>query len=49
MGPAEHLDRGREYYDEGRYEEAAREFGKAIELSPAFAEAYTGRGYAYQR
>ena len=40
-------DRGIEYFDEGRYEEAFADFTKAIELSPNDAMHYYNRGSAY--
>src|SRR5215204_1440714 len=43
-----HNNRGVEYADTKRdYDEAIREYTKAIELNPQFAEAYYNRGIAY--
>jgi len=43
-----HLIRGRFFRDEGQVEEAAKEFEKAIELKPDYAEAYYRLGLVYQ-
>ncbi|MBM4432468.1 MAG: tetratricopeptide repeat protein [Chloroflexi bacterium] len=43
----ESYNRGCELLDEGEYDEAIDEFTKAIELDPAYADAYSNRGWAY--
>jgi len=44
-------NRGIVYYNKGDYDQAIKEFTKAIELNPGFAEAYGNRGttYAHQK
>ncbi len=42
-----HLDEGEELARQGRLDEAIKEFTKAIELDPLFAETYNGRGLVY--
>ena len=43
----EQYDLGVRYLSEGNYEEAILAFTAAIEIDPARAEAYVGRGDAY--
>lgn len=42
-----HLKKGRIYRRKGEYEEAIKEYTKAIELKPDYVEAYFGLGCAY--
>ncbi|MCL1911756.1 MAG: tetratricopeptide repeat protein [Leptospirales bacterium] len=41
------LNRGKDFYAAGSFDNAIREFGRAIALAPDFAEAYFYRGVAY--
>ena len=47
LSAEDHVELGREYRDQGKLEEAAVEFEKAIELDPKDAEAYRNLGTAY--
>lgn len=49
MHPVEHLMLGEQDLQEGRLQDAAREFSAAIELMPENAEAHNGLGAAYGR
>lgn len=47
-GPArDHYEAGLDWYDQGKYEYAIDEYGKAVELKPDFAQAYAKRGEAW--
>lgn len=41
------LNQGNKYFDEGKYNEAIREYTKAIEADPNLVEPYTNRASAY--
>ncbi|MCK9614063.1 MAG: tetratricopeptide repeat protein [Candidatus Omnitrophica bacterium] len=41
------LEKGKQFYEEHKYDEAITEYNKAIELNPNYAEAYNNRGVAY--
>jgi tetratricopeptide (TPR) repeat protein len=43
----DHHNKGVDYFEEGRLEDAIAEYGKAIELEPRYAEAYNNRGFAH--
>jgi len=43
----EHFNQGEKYIDLYQYGKAVKEFTKAIEIEPKYAEAYYGRGRAY--
>ena len=50
MNPQDALaynNRGYAYDDKGEYDQAIKDYGKAIELNPQYALAYNNRGYAY--
>lgn len=42
-----YLNRGREYYDNGQYQQAIPYLQKAIEIDPNYQEAFAGLGYTY--
>ena len=42
-----HIDRARDYFEQGDYEQVVSECGQAIELDPKYAAAYFCRGIAY--
>ncbi len=44
----QHYNKGVEYGQQGRFDDAIAEYSKAIELDPNFAEAYSNRGNAYR-
>ena len=44
-----HYNKGVEYAEEGRLDDAIAEYTKAIELDPDLAEAHFSRGYAYYK
>ncbi len=44
----QHYDKGVEYGQQGRFDDAIAEYSKAIELDHNFAEAYSNRGNAYR-
>lgn len=44
-----HFFKGAAYYNNGMVHLAIANFNKAIEINPAFAEAYSNRGRAYER
>ena len=44
----QHYDKGVEYGQQGRFDDAIAEYTKAIELDPSLAEAYGNRGNAYR-
>ena len=49
-GTAEwHFDQGNKLYGQGRYDEAIKEYSKAIRLNPELAEAYYNRGLTYKK
>jgi tetratricopeptide (TPR) repeat protein len=41
------FDRGRAWSDEGKYDRAVDDFNRAIELDPAYPDAFNGRALAY--
>lgn len=41
--------RGETYFEEGRLDEAIRDFNKALELNPRYAQVYNNRGVAHGR
>jgi len=43
----DHLNRGKDFFVEQKYDEAIQEFDQAIAIDSKFAEAYKGRGLAY--
>jgi tetratricopeptide (TPR) repeat protein len=43
----EHLDKGVEYAEQGRIDDAIAQFSEAIELDPQFGWAYHNRGFTY--
>jgi tetratricopeptide (TPR) repeat protein len=45
----EALDKGIEYAQKGKYDEAISEYNKAIEINSNYAEAYSNRGDAYAK
>ncbi|MCX5692556.1 MAG: tetratricopeptide repeat protein, partial [Candidatus Omnitrophica bacterium] len=45
----EALDKGIEYAQKGKYDEAISEYNEAIEINPNYAEAYSNRGDAYAK
>jgi tetratricopeptide (TPR) repeat protein len=45
--PEEHYELGCAYLEKKLYEEAIRQFKKAIDLDPKYAEAHNNLGYAY--
>jgi tetratricopeptide (TPR) repeat protein len=45
----DHIDRGKEYAEEGQYDKAIHEFTEAIRLDPKNADAYHQRGLAYDQ
>lgn len=48
FGPSEgHFKAGLNWYEQGRFENAIEEYGKAIELKPDFARAYVKRSEAW--
>ena len=47
MDAAEYFERGFSHYQANCFDEAYQAFTRAIELSPGFAPAYTGRGYVH--
>ena len=48
VSPAvEHFDKGFEYFQQEKWDEAMAEFQEAIRLDPEFGEAYEGLGYSY--
>src|SRR4030042_3305654 len=47
MTAAEYIERGNVVFDKGKYDEAIREYSKAIELDPDNAVAWNNRGLAY--
>ena len=44
-----HVNRGVDYFEDGRYENAIQEFNKAIQLAPDIAWQYYKRGVAYRK
>ncbi len=44
----QHYNKGVEYGQQGRFDDAIAEYSKAIELDPSLAEAYSNRGDAYR-
>ena len=42
-----YANRGRDYYDKGNYDQAIKDFNKAIELKPDYAVVYVNRGHAH--
>jgi len=48
VSPAQgHLEKGFEYFDQEKWDEAIAEFQEAIRLDPEFGDAYWGLGYGY--
>lgn len=45
--PDGHYQRGKAYFNEGRYEQAILEYDKAINQAPLFFDAYCRRAWAY--
>jgi hypothetical protein len=45
--PAEHFEKGLEYLNQGRWDEAIAEFQEASRLAPEVSIAYAGLGYSY--
>jgi hypothetical protein len=43
----EHFDKGFDYFQQEKWDEAIAEFQEAIRLDPEFGEAYEGLGYSY--
>ena len=43
----EHFKAGLNWHEQGKFESAIEEYGKAIELKPDFAQAYVKRGEAW--
>ncbi len=49
LSASDHVNQGHEYFQEGKYDEAAAEFQKAIELDPENANAHRNMGSVYSR
>ena len=41
------FNQGLDYFEKGDYENAIKDFNRALEINPKFAEAYNNRGNAY--
>ncbi|PKB83591.1 MAG: hypothetical protein BZY88_01795 [SAR202 cluster bacterium Io17-Chloro-G9] len=42
-----HFEAGKDWHEQGQFEKAIEEYGKAVELKPDFAQAYVKRGEAW--
>lgn len=47
MNATEHYSCGMDHYNSNRFDDAYREFSRAIELLPDYSDPLTGRGYVY--